>query len=664
MAEGTHRRPGTGFPARLLSLAAALAAWAALGAVAPAAAQDTGDPEPGEGTLGDQIAMGGEADTLAAVEAGPDSAATAKMLESLSPSYATNYNVARQVTTWVQTFDFGARFKLLDFTNKTRYDVRTDDGRDETRRSGGNVLDLRWLMIPRLPVTTSFNLQRESIKRPEDERQSTDIGLNLSTVYTLRMGKLRHTLTGGTGYKRRTDLSVRNDLRSESKDSGVTGTLSWKGHWAPWTPLTLDASAQEDRSHKTSRLQNEGGAVETRPTRTRSRRLRLSAVYNPAPWLNGNASVSDNSGNDEFFIVQGGKGDLESKVNSSRTVSASFQVKPVAGTSLGVNLGANDSNLAYRVRTDIASKGNGTNWSGSVDTEVLGTTVNSKLNRTRDVRDPATSAKITTETSVWDGMLKRALSPKIGMQFNWLLRTSQLFFTDSNPDNVLDRDERRTKFQPMLTYTPGNKWSVTASYARSTSRQVQLNARRANQTQDEEDYTVDMTINYALSEAATLSQSYSIKALYTTFDYAAGSNRLLSTQRIVSTVQTAITPKVNLSLEHRFTLQDSGPFSFDPNGGRVFARSLRKYRQELTTDLQYKILPWLTFATNSRFLRTDDVNEYAGRRSVNRNLELKTGGVIDKNLGRGATLRVDAQFLRSNQYRSYWSITSSLTKDF
>lgn len=657
MAQGNHRWTGD-----IHVLVAVLAAVLWLGTVSPAAAQD---PDTGEEPAGPGVALGSEPDTsLSAQEAGADTAAATQLLGTLSPSYGTTYNVARQVTMWGQTFDFGSRFKFLDFTNKTKFDIRTDDGRNETRRLGGNNLNLRWLMIPRLPITTSFDLARESIKRPTDERQSTDANLGLSTALTLRMGKLRNTFTAGTGYSHRTDLSVRNDLRSESRDSGVTGNAAWKGHWAPWTPLGVDMSFQDSRSNKTSKLQNEEGSVETRPTRNQSRSFRASVTYNPSPRLSGSASVSDNSGNDEFFIVQGGRGDLERKVNSNRSVTANLQLKPFAQTTLGLDLGANDRNLSYRVRTDIASLGNGSNWSGTFSTRILGTDVSSKLNHNRDVVQPATSAGTTTETNVLDGQAKRVMSPKITLQLNWLLRASQLFFNDPDPTKILDRDERRTKIQPMLTYTPGNKWSVTASYTRSTQRQIQLNPQRATQTQDEEDFTVDMTINYALSEATLISQSYSIKALYTTFDFAPSSNRLLSTQRIVSSVRTAVTPRVDLSLEHRFTLQDSGPFSFDAGGARIFARSLRKYRQELTTRVAYQILPWFAFTTDSRFLRTDDVNEFSGRTTIFRNLELKTGGSVDRHLGKGASLKADAQFIRSNIQKSYWSITSSLTKDF
>jgi hypothetical protein len=592
-----------------------------------------------------------------------DTTETAEFIRVLSPSYTTSYNVNRQTTNWIQDFSFGTGLGLLSFNNKTKFDVRTDNGRDEERRNGSNETSIRWSLIKKVPITSTLRLGRNSVVRPNDERETTDTALNLNTNYGWKWFGVRHTLSGGGGYTRRADLSVRNEDRSESKDAGLSGNATWRGFWRA-DKVSVNASYRESRISKTSELIREDGSIDSRPTRNRNRAVSVAVNYDPAKWLRSHLNLSNNAGEDEFFIVQGGKGALEQKVNDNQTLSASFSMTPVENTKLDWKLSSSDHNLSYEVRNDIASSGNGVFWEGRLKTKVLGADVEGTLSNRKDNLEPATSATTDTRNNLFEGKLTRDLSSKISLRFNWLVRAIQIFFDDPDPTRVLDRDEQRTKLQPALTYSPSQKWEVTASYIRSTSRRVELNPERASQTKDDEDFSVDIEIGYDLSPRTRISQNYSIKAIYTTFDFAPASNRLLATQRIVTMVSSQVTPKVHLSMEHRFTLQDSGPFRFDDSGSRIFSRSLRKYRQELSARVRYAVFSWLTFTADSRFLRTDDVFEATGFRNTTRNLDLREGIQISHSLGAGASFSVNGQYVRSSVQESFWNVVSSLNKDF
>jgi hypothetical protein len=633
----------------------------------PAAAQADADTTSasadslGQGTDdsldGDIIDMGeASADT---VRRGPGSEAQ-DLMEVLKPSYETSYNVLRQNTDWNQNFDFGATLGFLTFTNKTTFNVGSDSGRDEDKRVGANGTTLRLTMIRKLPITTKIDLGRTSLVRPGDERKTSSSAVQSSASYNLKLLGVRNTLSAGGGFTHRQDVLVGRDLQNETRDDAVSGNLQWRGNWT-YKTLTVGSNFREARAKKTSVLVKPGLDT-TNPSTTTNRNYGLNVTFNPKSWVNSSVSLSKTSGNDEFFLVR--EDALERKVNHNQSLRATVNLTPAENFTLDWSIGSTSHDLMFDVRRDIASSGDGFNWDGKLTTVILGTKVEGTLSNQRDKLNPATSANTDTRNNVFEGKLSRPLSKKLSARFNWLVRATQLFYTDPNPDRILDRDELRTKLQPSLTYTPSEKWQVTASYIRSTSRRVELNPTRALQTQENEDFSVDFDINYRLSKRTSIGQTYSIQAAYSTFDFSRRSDDLLSTQRIGTTLNTQLTPRVSLSLGHQFTLQDSGPFRFEPDGTRVFTRNLRKYRQELTTTVRYVVASWLTLTADSRFLRTDDVFEASGLRNINRDLSLRQGVDIKHNLGLGAKLTASAEFVRSSSQESYWHISSTLSKEF
>ena len=147
------------------------------------------------------------------------------------------------------------------------------------------------------------------------------------------------------------------------------------------------------------------------------------------------------------------------------------------------------------------------------------------LSHSRDLLQPATSDTFTTKENALEGRVSRQLSPKIIVRFDGLVRTKQQFYGNEIRSTRNDNDELKTKAQPALVYTPNGKWSVTVSYAKSVTRQVQLNPTRASNTRQNSDFSADFTIRYQLSTRTVITQNYEIKTLYTTYDFNPNQNR-------------------------------------------------------------------------------------------------------------------------------------------
>jgi hypothetical protein len=608
----------------------------------------------------------GERPARPASEAAADSSAAAALLQVLSPRYSTSYELSRQTTAWGQSFDFGAGFGFMNFNNQAVFDVKRDTDRDEERRDGSNSTDLRWFFIPGVPLHMNLKAGRRSVTRPGNEVQSDELGTSLNANYRKRILGITHTFDGGGGLDQRKDSSVSNELSSRSTDSGVNGDLGYRFRWASRGDVFLaDGAYREKRSDRTLELrQSTVDTLQTQPSSSRDRATSANFSFAPDDRLSGKISVSDNARRSRLYVVQSGLGSLDDQENTKTLVDGEIQFNPRPTLEWGFRAGASESAFLSKAREDLASASTGNSWESTFKATVWGTALDAKLSSRRDRIEPAVSDTTESESTSLEGKLNRRLNAKLTAKFDWLVRADQLFYQNFDIKERSDRDELKTKLQPALTYSPTPSWTITTTYIRSVSRRVEVNPKRATQTRREEDYTVDFNISHRFSAATTMTQAYSIKALTTLYDYVPGADRLLATQRISTTLTSSVTEKVSLILDHRFTLQDSGPYVEEADGSRGFARSLRKYRQELASTVEYKVAPWLTLDTNSRFLRTDDLNEASGTRTTTRNLELKHGFNVVRNLASGLNFQARGSYVNSNTRDAYWTLSSNLSKDF
>jgi hypothetical protein len=429
--------------------------------------------------------------------------------------------------------------------------------------------------------------------------------------------------------------------------------------------FTMDGSVDLKRQQKNSTLEQDTTTVKS-PTNAVDRHFDLRTHVEPWVWISSDIDANSTLSEDESYLTVPVPGQppgrrLEHRFAKHRGLTAGFKLFPnLKNFNISLDLTKDIQDLDFRIRKDFAYTGDQFSWNSKMKAKWLKTDVDVTLSHDLDQMDRATSAGTDTYNNTFEGKFSRRLYSKMTAQLNWYVRANQLFFDDSS----LDRDELRTKLQPIVTYTPNKKWTVKVGYVGSNTRRVELNPAQALQTRKEEDYTVDMSINYNLSQTTSLTQTYSIKSLYTTFDYNPTGDRLLSTQRIVTTLNTQVGPRCDFEIEHRFTLQDSGPFHFEPDGTRVFARDLRKYRQEMNANVKYQLTSWASAILDSQFLRTDDVQEFNGIRFSRRDIRLQTGLELEKALRGSVSVKGSGQYVQSNNDNAYWTITSALKKDF
>jgi len=626
----------------------------------PVQAQDEPD------TFGEEPDTSAAADSLAGLS-GPErrralaDSANARLFRTLHPSYNTDYTVQRQTTSWNQNFVFGSKLGFINFENKTEFKIGTDSGRDETRRDGSNVTTIRML---NLPLNASLNLQRYSVNSPREERSNGNMNLSLSTRdLRQRILGVDHNVSFSGGLNHKGDESQLNNRNSRTTDSGLDGTARWQGSWRTLKQLTLDGTVDLKRQRKNSRLEQDSTTVKS-PTSLKDRRFGLRTHLEPWVWITSDIDANSALSENEYYLTKplpGKTERLERTSTNHRGVTAGFKFFPnLKNFNVSLDLNKDIQDLDYRLNKNFAYTGDNLSWSSKVDAKWMKTDLDLTLSHALDQMNRANSAGTDTYNNTFEGKLSRRIYSKMSAQFNWYVRANQLFFSDS----TLDRDELRTKLQPIVTYTPNRKWTVKVGYVGSTTRRVEVNPAQAVQTRREEDYTVDLSNNYDISQSTNLTQTYSIKSLYTTFDYNPHGDRLLSTQRITTSLNTQVGPRCDFNIEHRFTLQDSGPFHFEADGTRVFARDLRKYRQEMNASVKYRLNSWASALLDSGFLRTDDVQEYTGLRFTRRDIRLQTGLELEKTLRGSVSVKGSGQYVQSNNQDAYWSLTSALKKDF
>jgi hypothetical protein len=598
-------------------------------------------------------------------DGGPVDTTTAEMImEAISPKYQTSYNVTRQRTEWEQKLDFGVPLKGWTLNSSTRFKIGNDNQRDSHTRDGGTNGTLRGRTLLNLPLSFDFRINRTSVDQPSVRTENNSGDFTLSTKNTRTLLGIRHILDFRGGLNTRNSLSATAARESENRETGFRGHGEWRGRWTPRDNFSVESAYSEERTRSQAELQESTvDTVRSEDTSRNSRNLRFNVDYDPYRWVTSQLAYVNGTAEEEFFLVQSGTGELEKKVSENERLSLNMAFKPRPNLELTWGMSADNTLQRHQVRDDRSSEGDGSQWEAAFKTKVWGTDVESKLSRQRKFINPQISLGHETIFKVWEGRFVRKLSQRLDGRVNYEVRLRQQFF-EGGPDEIQDADELKTKYDTGLNYTPPGKWSASVSYINENTNKIEANGLRASETNDEENHTVTIGIKYAMSARTSITQNYAIQAAYTTFMWDDSRNRLDRTQRIGTSVSSQLTPKIHITMTHDYNLIDSGPFRIEEGGGRRFARSSRSYRQDMQFALDYVVWSWLTLIANERFTRNDRVAEATGATTVRKNLELTQGFRIQRVLGGGVAVRADGAFVRSSTTDSYFSLTSSLNKDF
>ena len=593
-----------------------------------------------------------------------DTTVADQIIEAIKPSYGTDYNITRQRRDWKQKITFGTRFGAWDLRSDTDFTIGNDSNRDSENRNGSTRGSITWRGMKSLPLTLDFRINRISVNQPSVQTENNTGNITLRGKTTRKWLGVRNTVDLRGGYDKVSTLSATSIKSSESRDSGLKGTFEWKGKWTSLDNVLVNAAFKEERASKRSELEEStADSVRANDTSRRSRNFTMDVTYDPFQWVSSKIAYADRSSNDVFFQVQTGGGDLETKVVENNSVNFNLTLDPTESTTLTWSMSSSDNLQDFRVRTDRATQGNGSDWEGTLHTEILGTDIKTSLSRRRNFTDPRISFANTSLLKVLDAKMTRKLSRKFDGRFTYEQRLRQQFFR-ADPDQIQDSDELKTKGDFGIDYRPNTRWTVNLGMILETTDRIEVNTIRAGESNTEDNATITVGLRYQLSGATWIRQNYSFQETWTTFRFNQGKNFRNQTQRIVTSMESKLTPRVTISMTHNFNLLDSGPFRVEPDGSRTFLRSSRAFRQDLTSKVDYRVNDWLSFNASEQFLRTDNISEGSDARLIRRNLELRQGFNVKRTLGEGLDIRANGSYVQSSTVDSYWSLTSSLSKDF
>ncbi len=591
------------------------------------------------------------------------------VFQALQPSYTTNYDVQRQVTNWVQILKITSQFGTAKFTNETNFLLNEDSGREEQRRTGTNKTTLSWVPIRRVPVGLNLSLGRITSEQTNNGQANGDANLGFNASTTRRILAWTNKFGVRSGFLRRTQTSVLGDAETKNFNTGFNLNLDWQGNWTGG-PFGLEMQFKDDRTSKKSRTET-ADVTQEQPTSGHGNTFRTRVDLKPSNWVSTDIEYSNIDGQDESYNARGGVNQgLETTIRQNNSVIAHLDLTPGTNTNWTFEYEVSDHALLYAINTGNGSAGDENRFRSNLKTQGLGFDWDGTLSIRNSTVAPQSSANHDDKDNQFELKAIRQLNNKFGLNIAGWVRATRYFYTSGSEGERQDRDERKTRFSPSLTYKASEKFSSTLTYTQLNTRWVGLNPGdgvlpgNAAQTRNEEDYTVDFAFSFRFGAFTSLNQTYSIKANYRTFDYREENNRLTSTQRITTGLSSQLAPRVSLRVDHRFTLIDDGPYSVDEDGGRLFARSKRTWTQELTTALNYTVYTWLTLNADSLLRRRDILAEATDIQTTVRTYEMSLGGSLQRQLGRGLNVNLTTNYVQGNARDPYWLVTSGLTKVF
>ncbi|NNF08316.1 MAG: hypothetical protein HKN21_16255 [Candidatus Eisenbacteria bacterium] len=589
-----------------------------------------------------------------------DSTGVESIVDVVSPKYSTSYGIKRQTTDWKQNLEFGSEFGHWAFNSRTNFDISSDNGRDSQNRIGKTSGEIGWKKYRALPLTLDFQVNRTFSDQSTREVEKTTGDLNLSTTSIRRWFGMRHTINLEAGYESLDSRELNREETEETADSGFRGIGDYKLFWNATDNIKVNMGYNDERAKKDSRFEStEVDTVRSEDTTRKRNAFNADVTYDPAAWLTTKLAYTESDFEEEGFSLIG-NGGFERQVTKKDNLNFNATFTGIKGVDLTWAMSRYDDSSDFRVNTKRGNERDGSNWEGKLKTTVMKTGVDLTLSRKRDFSNPQTSLANETVFKLLEGKLQRSLNAKFDARMNFEVRLRQQFF-EGAPSARQDKDELKTKIDLGLDYKPNVKWLVNLSYINDNKRIVEVNTIRASETNDQEQHTVNIGFRYFMTPSTSINQKYAIQAVYARFDFNTGKDDLDLNQRITTEISSKITSKITLSLDHLFTLTDTGPFN---NVTGAFSKSNRAYRQNLTTAIEYRMFEWLTINAQERFSRNDNQQLADGTSRTSRTLELRQGFDVQKTLGAGVSIQANGSYVRNKDTDSYFTLTSSLSKDF
>jgi hypothetical protein len=333
------------------------------------------------------------------------------------------------------------------------------------------------------------------------------------------------------------------------------------------------------------------------------------------------ASSSEESYTDASRTASGSLGQIgsfviETRRNYSRSLNVSGGSKPVqamyqalrhAGLDLRpldaigkrfdlrFTVQAGRDSISYKIRPDGFS--DVTRWSFSLDSgfrvwkeEKLQIKYDSSHNDNNqdESRNPINSQTRTEGDHKLYAEITHAFTGSTKLNTYAEIRLTQSFYAHEGPQGLGDQDQLRTRLGLEFDGKIGaNASGHVTAYVR-TYDQTFIDPRRSSNTSNETEYVVRPSFNWKISDRLSMDQRYGLSSKVLDQIYDEDRSTLDRNHFMTTTMSYALTPRLQLSSEYNYLLQDNGLYDVR---NALFSPTARTKKDAIGMGVRYEVLP-------------------------------------------------------------------------
>jgi hypothetical protein len=407
-------------------------------------------------------------------------------------------------------------------------------------------------------------------RRKQNVSVSADFSKDLTSALTVHLGT-------SAGTTQNSYASVSNQGSQQDLTASVV--------FAPMENLKTSVNYNAKRLLLDSQVDSSGTSVFASTDRTFSQDLGLSVKYDVVPGIKMSidASQTDNEKQNPDPVRK--RQETENRSSRRASLSTSFDLLPWAKWDAALDLG--ESRVGFLLQSDRDNFIRNASLKGSA--KILawrGATVN--LGGTRE----ETRSKYKTSDTGHDVhqsltlRLAQDLGPKADLDLTTLTDLVSVFY-DDKVENPKDRDRLNNRVSMGLSYAPLEwvKTKLAGEYSRDQT--VYVRPERSANNRTDSRYRLSGDYDIQTFRKVTISQSYDISAVFSSYEYTKDSNTLVRNSNVTTQFLVPMSSNLSFNVGHNYQFQDQGKYS--KRGGKGFyARSSEKETHSMSLACKYQ----------------------------------------------------------------------------
>jgi hypothetical protein len=605
----------------------------------------------------------------------------------IHPDYTSSYSVNRTSRQWDQGFQVSREVGPFAFKNNWSLNQRRDEAQSNLRSKRGQMgfkadYGLGPEQIWTIGVAGTFKRDSQLSTRSDQVENRSDLALAMNTklpeLMMHRVGFLKpFNLNTGADVGYGADRSVsRRSARRDSTwvngliqhyEAGMTGAVG---------AITLSGNATSDLrtgDSKTRQRDTNGLLINDLKDKTDSRSRHLDGEIQWRPVTALSATVTSRWVHEvnQYWDIQANNqmGGQESKDGRDVGSNAVIEWKPSESTKIHGELGNGSTQATYKLQNkDFKKK----TVNGRIDGSYVIPSFAGPLRSTElQAAYSADEARNVLEDGVGyrqaNRRLRVAANRKLGRKLQASMSQEMSLLQYFYEDGSNDRDERRIVTDGVLNYYPSSRFSGYFNLNLGDRKAVNIPGTKAINNSTNQSYRVSTQISYSRG-LMRVEQQYTVQADYIYYQFQKGTDALVRTNSVLTTLTNTIWKRIGTGLQHEYQFTESGRYIVSQSTGRrAYTPSQEETRQLLSLSASY---PFGILRVDARQLfelrRSGEVKPAGVARRIRetRRGEFSVRGELEQKFSNTFSLRASFQKTQSITERGYWTVRASVQKGF